>query len=171
MARRTAHHAVAFVNKQPQRVLDVGCGTGALLEELAALLPPSVSLAGIDAAPAMVAKTAARLEGRGRVAQGFAERLPFADGDFDLVVSTLSFDHWADQGQGLGECARVLAPGGLLVLADLIGACWWPTTVAGRRGRARTTGQVACLLDAAGFGRLRWRRLYPLIKLVAAERR
>ncbi len=49
---------------------------------------------------------------------GTAERMPGPDGAFDLVVSTTSFDHWADQQAGLRECARVLAPGGRLVLVD-----------------------------------------------------
>jgi len=43
-----------------------------------------------------------------------AERLPWPAATFDLVVSTTSFDHWADQRAGLAECARVLAPGGCL---------------------------------------------------------
>jgi ubiquinone/menaquinone biosynthesis C-methylase UbiE len=38
------------------------------------------------------------------------EHLPYADGTFDLVVSTTSFDHWSDQGAGLAECARVMTP-------------------------------------------------------------
>ena len=45
-----------------------------------------------------------------RLEQGAAERLPFADASFDLVVSAMSFDHWADQELGLAECAPVLLP-------------------------------------------------------------
>ena len=49
---------------------------------------------------------------------GVAEQLPYPDGTFDLVVSSTSFDHWSDQQTGLRECARVLRPGGRLVLVD-----------------------------------------------------
>lgn len=95
---------------QPFAVLDVGCGTGALLRTLASRLPPTVELAGVDPAPTMigVARAALKDEPRIRLQQDAAERLPFADASFDLVVSTMSFHHWADQALGLREVARVL---------------------------------------------------------------
>ena len=67
--------------------------------------------------------------------EGTAERLPFAGKRFDLAVSTTSFDHWADQAAGLAECARVLAPGGELVLAEQFALLLWPAPLAGRRGK------------------------------------
>ena len=50
---------------------------------------------------------------------GDANRLPFADSSLDLVVSTLSLHHWADPVAALNEAARVLAPGGAFLIADL----------------------------------------------------
>jgi ubiquinone/menaquinone biosynthesis C-methylase UbiE len=94
-----------------------------------------------------------------RFTEGTAERLPFAGERFDLVVSTTSFDHWADQAAGLAECARVLAPGGQLVLADQFSLLLWPTLLAGRRGRARATR----LVTAAGLRSPRWHRVYAVI--------
>jgi ubiquinone/menaquinone biosynthesis C-methylase UbiE len=81
-------------------------------------------------AAAMIgAARGAATDERLRFAAGTAERLPWPAASFDLVVSTTSFDHWADQRAGLAECARVLAPGGFLVLADLFSVvlvppCW-----------------------------------------------
>ncbi len=49
-----------------------------------------------------------------------AEDLPFADARFDLVFSTLTFHHWADQSKAIVEIARVLAPGGRWLLADFL---------------------------------------------------
>jgi SAM-dependent methyltransferase len=92
-----------------------------------------------------------------------AERLPFGDGSFDLVVSTTSFDHWSDQLAGLRECARVLVPGGRLVLVDQFSLWLAPTLLVGRPGRARTKGRVTSLLGAAGFSSLAWHDLYALI--------
>ena len=80
-----------------------------------------------------------------------------------MIVSTTSFDHWADQREGLCECARVLAPGGHLVLADLFSPLLLPTLLAGRRGNARTRRRASQLLSAAGFQGLVWHGLYALI--------
>jgi SAM-dependent methyltransferase len=79
------------------------------------------------------------------------------------VVSTTSFDHWADQGAGLAECARVLAPGGRLVLADQFSLLLGPTLLAGRRGKARTRARASRLVAAAGFRDLRWHRVHAVI--------
>jgi SAM-dependent methyltransferase len=51
---------------------------------------------------------------------GAAEELPFESGTFDLVVSRYSAHHWASVPRALGECVRVLAPGGWVVIVDVI---------------------------------------------------
>jgi ubiquinone/menaquinone biosynthesis C-methylase UbiE len=148
----------------PRRVLDVGSGTGYLLGRLAARLPAAEEVTGIDAAPAMV--TAAReraSDKRVSFLAGTAERLPCADERYDLVVSTTSFDHWADQAAGVAECARVLAPGGHLVLADQFSLLLWPTLLAGRRGKARTRARATRLVTAAGLRSPQWHRVYAVI--------
>jgi ubiquinone/menaquinone biosynthesis C-methylase UbiE len=148
----------------PERVLDVGCGTGLLLRELAKRVP-GASLTGIDAAPAMIEQARAR-GGDGQppvFVQGTAERLPFEDGAFDLVISTTSFDHWKDQGAGLAQCHRVLAPGGHLVLTDQFSSWLLPTLVGSRSEKARTPLRATRLLAAAGFRSLTWHRLYAVI--------
>ena len=148
----------------PRRILDIGCGTGYLLGRLAARAPQAEVLAGIDAAPAMIeVARAAAADPRLRFTAGTAEQLPWPAATFDLVVSTTSFDHWTDQRAGLAECARVLAPGGRLVLADLFSALLLPTLLAGRRGKARTRRQATHLLTAAGLHSPRWHRLYAVV--------
>ena len=137
----------------PPHVVDVGCGTGALVRLLAADLPATVSLTGVDAAPAMIAAAAAHpgLDPRVTFSVARAEALPMADAVADLVVSTTSFDHWHGQLLGLLECRRVLRPGGRLVLVDLCSPLLWPTTRVGRRGRARTPRQLRDVLTAAAL--------------------
>jgi ubiquinone/menaquinone biosynthesis C-methylase UbiE len=153
----------------PRRILDVGCGSGYALRSLAARCADAVEIAGVDPAPAMVALArGSTADPRIVIADGYAERLPYPDAAFDLVVSTTSFDHWADQAAGVGECARVLAPGGRLVIADLFSP-WLIPTLAGRRSRkARTKRRAGRLLSAAGLRIVGWHDLYPLIKAVIA---
>lgn len=171
IADRTADLALT-VAPAPQRILDVGCGTGYLLRQLGARCPDAVELTGLDPARAMIA--AARAEATGerlRWLEGTAEELPFPEGSFDLVASTTSFDHWADQRAGLGECARVLAPGGWLVLTDLFSAWLAPALVGSRRHKARTPRRASRLLAAAGFRGAQWHDVEGfIIRAVTARR-
>lgn len=104
----------------PQRILDIGCGTGHLLSELAARYPQA-ALYGLDLAPNMVHLAAKRLAKAATLVQGDAEQLPFDDASFDLVVSSSTFQ-WLEQcDRCFGEVRRVLVPGGLFCFA-LFGA-------------------------------------------------
>jgi ubiquinone/menaquinone biosynthesis C-methylase UbiE len=148
----------------PARVLDVGSGTGYVLRQLAARLPDTTEFRGVDAAPRMVEvaiKTTA--DPRVTFTQGTAEHLPAGDATFDLVVSTTSFDHWEDQGQGIRECARVLAPGGTLVLTDQFSNLLLHAMLGNRRGQARTRGRATKLITAAGLKNPEWHPCYAVI--------
>ena len=148
----------------PRRVLDVGCGTGYALRRLAGRLPQASEFLGVDAAPKMVevARSASRDE-RLDFVGGTAERLPAGDGAYDLVVSTTSFDHWADQAAGVRECARALAPGGTFVLTDQFSTLLWLTMLGSRRGKARTRSRATRLITAAGLREPRWHPCYAVI--------
>jgi len=163
IADRTADLALSCV-PAPRRILDIGCGTGYLLGRLAVRAPQAEILAGIDAAPAMIeVARGAATDDRLRFEIGTAEQLPWPAASFDLVVSTTSFDHWADQQAGLAQCARVLAPGGCLVLADLFSVLLLPTLLAGRRGKARTKRRATQLVTTAGLHSPHWHRLEAVI--------
>lgn len=95
------------------RVLDVGCGTGVLLERLAARGP----VAGLDLSPDMLARAATRQRKRGSGALlvcGDAQRLPFRDGSFESVVSTFALNAVPRLEKALSEMLRVLQAGGSL---------------------------------------------------------
>lgn len=160
---RTAALATS-TGDSPQRVLDVGCGSGYLLRALARAYPAAEWLAGIDAAPNMI-DTARRLTHDDRItfAVAVAEHLPHPDESIDLVVSSTSFDHWSDQFGGLAECARVLRPGGHLVLVDQFSRWLIPTLAVSRRGKARTRRRADRLLLRAGFDHLQWHRVHAVI--------
>jgi SAM-dependent methyltransferase len=94
----------------PQRVLDVGAGTGALTAPLAGLLGAG-AVAAIEPSPAFVDALRARVPGVD-VRTGAAEELPFGNGTFDLAIAQLVVHFMSDPVGGLREMARVTAPGG-----------------------------------------------------------
>ncbi|MEU3356002.1 fatty acid desaturase [Streptomyces sp. NPDC037389] len=147
-------HARSLATRPPS-VLDIGCGTGALLRGARARFPDS-ALTGVDPAPSMV--RIAHATGREHYVVGRAERLPFPDASFDLVLSTLSFHHWADQRQGLTEIHRVLRANGCAVIADHFAVGWLRPffAVARKRGRMRTRREVEALLRASGLRPAGW---------------
>lgn len=94
----------------PQRVLEVGCGWGELAEWIAR--DTGAEVVAVDLSSRMV--ELARERGvDARVAD--VQQLPFADGEFDLVVAAWMLYHVPDLDRGLRELARVLRPGGGLV--------------------------------------------------------
>ena len=101
--------------RQFARALDVGCGEGRFCRALKARHIPVV---GIDPTQALLAQASKRdPSGDYRLAR--AEALPFADADFDLVISYLTLIDIADFRAALREMARVLKPGGILLIANL----------------------------------------------------
>jgi ubiquinone/menaquinone biosynthesis C-methylase UbiE len=168
---------VAQSEPSPAAVLDIGCGTGALLRDLEARLPDGIDLAGVDPAPAMLEVARAKLGAgsRVRLEQAFAEQLPFPDDSFDLVVSTVSFHHWHDQPTGLGEAARVLQPGGRILLADHFTAGWLRVFNVMARRDMESVEETEAMLRVAGFTVTDVVRVFtlgplPLIRAVIASR-
>jgi SAM-dependent methyltransferase len=100
-----------------QRVLDVGCGPGALTAELVRRLEPA-AVAAVDPSEPFVAAARARYPGVD-VQQASAERLPFPDQSFDASLAQLVVHFMADPVAGLAEMARVTRRDGVVV------ACVW----------------------------------------------
>ena len=170
IADRTLAIALAL-NPKPQRLLDIGCGTGYLLGQAAARLPEATEFLGIDPAAGMIsAARAAAVDERLVFQHGVAEKLTFTDSSFDLVLATASFDHWADQRAGLSETARVLTEGGHFVLADLLSLWLVPTTLSVRRGRVRTIGRARAMLEDVGLQPIARHNLYTIIGVLSATK-
>ena len=105
------------------RVLDVGCGTGQLAMIFAERVAPTGSVAGIDAAPEMIKRATSRARKQQlpiAFQVAFAQRLPFPNGSFHAVASTLVLHHVAedDRQAAVQEMHRVLKPGGRLLIAE-----------------------------------------------------
>jgi malonyl-CoA O-methyltransferase len=99
-----------IVRLHPRRAIDVGCGTGRWTARLSAI--------GVDASPAMLAVATGKPGLRGRLAVADATALPIASGSADLVLCALTLGHIRDQAAAMREFARILAPGGTLLLSD-----------------------------------------------------
>ena len=100
-----------------QRVLDVGCGPGALTGELVARLGEG-AVTGVDTSPSYVASARERFPGV-RIELAQAGALPFGDGGFDAVLAQLVVHFMSDPVHDLGEMARVTRVGGV------VAACVW----------------------------------------------
>lgn len=156
-------------------VLDVGCGTGMLSERLLGAFP-SCRLAGVDLSPAMVERARARLAGRAEVREADAERLPFHDGAFDLVVCNDSFHHYPDPDRAAFQMWRVLRKVGALVLGDVwqpaparaVMNAWMPFSHEGDV-RIYSEAELRTILGT-WFQRVRWSRIGLTGCLVVASK-
>ena len=104
-----------------ERVLDAGCGAG---HTALACAPTAREVIAYDLTPAMLAQVQ-RLAAEREIAnivtrQGDVAALPFADDEFDLVVSRYSAHHWGQPEAALAEFGRVLRPGGRVILSDIV---------------------------------------------------
>jgi SAM-dependent methyltransferase len=109
-----------------RRILDLGCGAGFPLVELAERVGPATFVAGVDrwfeGLRRANAKIARWTHGNAAVARGDGAALPFRDGTFDLVVSNLGVNNFDDPEATLRECRRVLRAGGRIGLSsNLVG--------------------------------------------------
>jgi len=112
------------ISSQPCRVLDIGCGTGALTAAMQHSFPQA-DICGLDLAYNMAHRTATRIGPRALIANGDAEQLPFRGGVFDLVVSASTFQWVKQLDRCFTDCCRVLADGGLFCVAFFGGRTLW----------------------------------------------
>lgn len=113
-----AGHVLAAAGlREGQRALDVGCGTGLLLAAMAEVTG-AARVAGVDPSEAFAAAARERVPGAD-VRAGGAERLPFADGAFDVAAAQLVLNLVGDVDAAAAELRRVVRPGGVVV------ACLW----------------------------------------------
>ena len=134
----------AIAEAAPQRVLEVGAGTGAFAERLRRELGADVT--AVDLSPRMVELARARGV---PASEADVQRLPFGDAAFDCVAALWVLHHVPDLDRGLGELARVLGPDGRLVavafgrenLAELYELLEQPSL--GDGGFSRESGEAA----------------------------
>jgi ubiquinone/menaquinone biosynthesis C-methylase UbiE len=125
-----------------QRVVDVGCGPGALTAELVRRLGPA-AVCAVDPSEPFVAAAQER-HPEVTVRRASAEQLPFGDDEFDAALAQLVVHFMADPVAGIGEMIRVTRPGGV------VGACVWD--FGGGHGPLSVFWQAARQLDPQVVG-------------------
>lgn len=159
----------AFDVRGCKQILDAGCGNGRYSRFLLRHADGAATITGFDLSPGMLARARKRLSSS-RVAHATADltKLPFGDGQFDAIVCGWVLEHLPDPRPGLRELARVLRPGGKLLLLStedtLTGA------MCSRTWHCRTYNRAQLRATCAEFG-LKWERelwfsrLHRLFKL------
>jgi ubiquinone/menaquinone biosynthesis C-methylase UbiE len=169
--------ALASLLPRSGRILEVGCGTGGLLAAAAKL---DLDIEGVDIALRWLVVARRRLDDQGLsvpLIAASADRLPYADASFDAVVADSLLEHADDPGAAVREWARVLRPGGTLLIwspnrytltvdphVRLWGLGWLPRKIMPayvrlRRGdawppRCLSIGEVRRFAESAGFEQL-----------------
>jgi SAM-dependent methyltransferase len=124
------------------RVLDIGCGTGNLTIR-ARRAESAVQITGIDPDPRALEKARKKAPGV-TFERGYAQELPFVDGSFDRVLSSMMLHHLDPEMRraALGEAYRVLRPGGSVHIVDVVGR---------HLSVVHADGELPGLLREAGF--------------------
>lgn len=174
---RPVHDAVLtrIDGTRPGTLVDLGCGTGQLTQRLVCSFP-GAAVVGVDLSAGMLTEAARRLGragGAGPLVRADAQQLPFAASTVDVVVCTESFHWYPDQARTLGELARVLKPGGRLLIGSIAAVTGTgdrllrrATGAGGRTVRALPPQRMRRLLDRSGFEVIHQRRI-PRLGLLA----
>lgn len=163
--RRWAFYIGATIQATLQRldlssnatVLDLGCGTGVLLQQLVNQYP-TVTLIGLDTSAAMLEAARKKLPPSIELHLSSVEQLPFPASQFDCIISTSAFHYFRNPAQAIREMARVLKRNGRLLLTDWCRDYWtmagldlWLKLTDRAHFKTYSIRELKDLLDREGF--------------------
>ena len=103
-------------DKEYTKLLDIGCGTGYLIDMLAKV--HDAEYTGVDLSPEMIKQANNKKIKNAKFVEGRSDEIPFDDNTFDIITCSQSFHHYPDTDKAMQEAKRVLKPGGLYILSD-----------------------------------------------------
>lgn len=138
-------------------ILDVGCGTGLLLQQLSERYP-AATLVGLDSSAEMLAVAREKLSPAIALHLGEANQLPFSNQQFDYVISTSAFHYFRNPSKVLQEFSRILKLKGCLIITDWCRDYWsmfalnlWLRYCEPAHFRAYKSHELQAMLTATGF--------------------
>jgi ubiquinone/menaquinone biosynthesis C-methylase UbiE/pimeloyl-ACP methyl ester carboxylesterase len=166
--RHDYKYALSVIDKiAPDRLIDIGCGPGAFLEEVQKHFP-DIQLNALDLSEEMIEETKSRLSDTAIVTVGDSENMPLEDEQYGVVTCNMSIHHYPHPQKAVNEMYRILKKGGYLLLNDM--DCIPPIrTVANFIFPRMKTGDVKMYKKAeilgfmkkAGFKRVKYRKISP----------
>jgi ubiquinone/menaquinone biosynthesis C-methylase UbiE len=118
---------ISLLNIHPNvHFLDIGCGTGWAVGQVAKLIDEKGLFYGVDLSPKMIEKAKSNFSGKHnfRFLQANSESIPLEDNLFDIIICTNSFHHYLRPDKALKEMHRLLKSGGKLYLLDPVADLW-----------------------------------------------
>jgi len=118
-----SHFLESFNVKKGDRIVDLGCGTGVLFDNLRRMVGPAGLVLGLDFSRHMARKAKRNFPfDNCLVIDADAHNIPLPDSAFDMVISFAAFAHFADKGRVISEVARILKPGRSFHILHLLGS-------------------------------------------------
>ena len=159
--RDAQSEVISSLNAKPGvHFLDIGCGTGWAVGQVARLVDDKGLFYGVDLSPKMIEKAISNFVGRDNFIfmQANAESIPLDNDFFDIIICTNSFHHYLNPDKALDEMYRLLRSGGKIYLLDPT-ADTWVTKFADRiikmvepeHVKIYSTGEFQQLIDKAGL--------------------
>jgi ubiquinone/menaquinone biosynthesis C-methylase UbiE len=168
MGYELRQRTIALADLRPgAAVLDVGCGTGTLAIEVQRRLGSAGRVVGLDPSAEQIARARAKAARRNLPVEfqvGVIEQIAFPEQTFDAALSTLMMHHLPAslKRQGLREIARVLKPGGRLVIADFTRRQERSGQAARFHAGGSSLPELASLVADAGFVQVETEQMQPL---------
>lgn len=106
------------VSKNAKSIVDIGCGTGSMLQMIEQNTDDEVKLVGVDLSEGMISEASKKANDRMTFMVGDVENLPFEDNSFDAVLCMHSFHHYPNPEKAMSELFRICTEGGAVYIVE-----------------------------------------------------